>query len=129
MMHDDDGITQDEKVASALSRHKLLILITASIVVTLIFTAVGLVLYNTSGTAQLDLSRPGFQGVDEIVKKNQAELVEYSATGEINEEALSHFDTLYKTQLQNVTSVDAFSGDPMAPEALGIDEAVSGATE
>lgn len=121
-MTDDDGITRDEKAFDALSRHRLAILIGASIMVALVFTVIGLILYNTSGTAQLDLSRPGFEGVDQLVKEGQAELVEYPATGAINDEALAQFDALYKTQMENVTSIDAFGGDPLAPDALGIDD-------
>lgn len=121
-MSDDDGITRDERVPSLLAEHRLTMLISGSIIIALVFAAIGLMLYNTSGTAQLDLSRPGFEGVDKLVKEGQTNLVEYPALGPINEETLTQFNRLYQTQLENVTSVDAFSGDPMAPDALGIDE-------
>lgn len=121
-MGDDDGITRDERVPSLLAEHRLTMLISGSIIIALVFAAIGLMLYNTSGTAQLDLSRPGFEGVDKLVKEGQTNLVEYPASGPINEETLTQFNRLYQTQLENVTSVDAFSGDPMAPDALGIDE-------
>ena len=122
-MSDDDGITRDERSSGFLmAEHRLAILITASIIVALVFAAIGLTLYNTSGTAQLDLSRPGFEGVDKLVNDHKTDSVDYPATGPINEEALTKFDRMYKKQLENVTSVDAFSGDPLAPDALGINE-------
>lgn len=128
-MSDDDGITRDERSSRLLTEHRLTILIAASIVIALVFTAIGLMLYNTSGTAQLDLSRPGFEGVDKMVKDRQTDLVEYPAVGPINEETLAQFDKLYQTQLKNVTSVDAFGGDPMTPDALGINDVPSEETE
>lgn len=121
-MSDDDGITTGERIPSLMAEHRLTILICLSIVIALVFTAVGLTLYNTSGTAQLDLSRPGFEGIDKQIKSHKADAIEYSATGPINEETLLQFDILYKKQLENVTSVNAFGGDPMAPDALGIDD-------
>lgn len=121
-MSDDDGITRDEQAPNWLTRHRLTILIGVSIVIALTFTSIGLMLYHTSGTAQLDLSRPGFEGVDKMVKDRQTNPVEYPAVGPINEETLTQFDRLYQAQLENVTSVEAFSGDPLAPDALGIND-------
>lgn len=123
-MSDDDGITKDERGSSRLSQHRVLVLVGLTIIVTIIFTAVGILLYNTSGTAQLDLSRPDYKGVNEIVEKEKEKttLIDYPATGDINDEALRQFDELYKKQLTSTTSVDAFDGDPMALDALGIDD-------
>ncbi len=122
-MSDDDGITKDEPAMVLLAEHRVIILIVLTIIITLVFTSIGLVLYNTSGSAQLDLSRPGYKGVNEIVEKNKPKFVDYPASGDINDTTLREFDNLYKTQLENVRSVDVFGGDPMAPDALGIDDA------
>lgn len=121
-MSDDDGITKDESTIVLFAKHRLLVLIVATIIITLIFTAVGLMLYNRSGSAQLDLSRPGYRGVDEIVEKNKTKFIEYPASGDINDATLKQFDELYKTHLKSVKTVDAFDGDPLTPEALGIDD-------
>lgn len=130
-MSDDDGITKDERVGSRFSQHRVLVLVGLTIIVTIIFTAVGMMLYNTSGTAQLDLSRPDYKGVNEIVEKEKekAALVDYPATGDINDAALKQFDELYKKQLTNTTSVDVFDGDPMALDSLGIDDVQGNTTQ
>ena len=128
-MSDDDGITTGERIPGLMAEHRLTILICLSIAIALVFTAVGLTLYNTSGTAQLDLSRPGFEGIDKQIKSHKADAVEYPAMGPINEETLLQFDALYKKQLENVTSVNAFGGDPMAPDALVVDDVLSEESE
>ncbi len=130
-MSDDDGITKDERVGSRFSQHRVLVLVGLTIIVTIIFTAVGMMLYSTSGTAQLDLSRPDYKGVNEIVEKEKekAALVDYPATGDINDAALKQFDELYKKQLTNTTSVDVFDGDPMALDSLGIDDVQGNTTQ
>ncbi len=124
-MSDDDGITRDDTSFVLTAKHRILLLIGLTIIITSVFTAIGLMLYNTSGSAQLDLSRPGYKGVNEIVEKNKPTFVEYPATGEINEATLKEFQDLYKKHLDNVKSVEAFRGDPLAPDALGIDEATA----
>lgn len=121
-MSDDDGITRDDASFVLTAKRRILLLIGLTIVIAGVFTAIGLVLYNTSGSAQLDLSRPGYKGVNEIVEKNKPTFVEYPASGDINETTLKEFHDLYKKHLDNVQSVEAFKGDPLASDALGIDE-------
>jgi hypothetical protein len=96
------------------------VLVGVTILIALVFTSIGLVLYNASGTAQLDLSRPDYKGVSELVEKEKPTYVEYPETGPIDESALNQFDELFKKQAENVRSVNPFSGDPLDPDALGL---------
>lgn len=118
----DDNITTGERMPLLIADHRIAVLVAATVIVALLFTAVGLTLYHTSGTAQLDLSRPDFEGISEIVEQNKETYTEYPATGPINQTALDEFDTLYKNQIDNSSSIDAFGGDPLTPSALGIDD-------
>lgn len=112
-----------KRLVSLMSRHQLAVLIALTIFISLAFTAAGLWLYNTSGTAQIDLSRPGYEGVSkELESEEKHEYVEYPATGQMNDEALREFKEAYEAQLESATTVNAFSGDPLAPESLGIDD-------
>lgn len=124
--HDDDGVTPHDPSAnpwfSFLSNphYRLAVLISATILIAVVFSALGLLLYNISGTAQLDLSRPGFEGVNEIIEQNASSYQEFSSSGAIDQKALDEFDRLYQIQLDAMSNAAAFEGDPLSPDSLGI---------
>lgn len=99
------------------ARHRFLLLIVLTIVVALILTTISLVMYNVSGTAQLDLSRPGYKSVSDKVEINKSN-VEYAAFGAINKTTVDEFTKLYEEQAKKAKAVDAFNGDPLNPEVL-----------
>ena len=118
----DDNTSNNERRPVLIADHRIVVLIVITIAIALISTSFGLMLYNASGTAQLDLSRPSYEGVGEIVEQNKETYVEYSASGEINEESLLEFRELYQAQREGLMMFDAFGGDPLSPEMLGINE-------
>jgi hypothetical protein len=102
-----------------VSKHRFVIMIVASIVVASVLVAVGLFLYNSSGAAQLDLSRPGYKDVRTKVV-NDDSFKDYSGSGSINQAAINDFKLLYSEQAKKIELVDAFGGDPLSPVALGM---------
>lgn len=100
-------------------KHRFMVLVGGTIVVSLLLVGVALGLYNSSGAAQLDLSRPGYVSVREQVD-SPASFESYPSTGMIDRAALQQFDQLYKRQAQQATDVDSFGGDVMTDEALSI---------
>lgn len=98
-------------------RHRFLLLIIATIVISLILVSISLAAYNISGTAQLDLSRPGYQSVSDQVQRNDT-IDGYSAFGDVNLETIDEFTELYDQQAEKAKAVDAFNGDPLNPEVL-----------
>lgn len=115
--------TRSEKIREVIMKHQLTALLVGTIIIALICSAIGLMLYNTSGTAQIDLSRPDYAGVKPLTdnKGDAIEYIDYPANGPINDESLREFDRLYKAQMQNIAT-DAFGGDPLALDSLRIDE-------
>lgn len=113
---------QEEMAVSKWSQHRIVILVAITIVISLVLVVVGMVLYNVSGTAQLDLSRPGYEGVSTHIDEDVQSFREYSAAGPIDADSLDEFRQLFTTQAENAKAIEPFSGDPMAPNALGIDE-------
>ena len=119
----------DEKVTSLIpvkgndgelsfwDRHRLSLLLILTIAVALIFTIISVTLYNLSGAAQLDLSRPGYQSVSSKVEKTDNADV-YSSSGSVNKETVQEFLKLYDKQASKAKAVDAFNGDPLNPEVL-----------
>ena len=117
-------MTEEELVAEAQhlsgwQQHKFMVLVGLTIILSLMLVGVSLWLYNSSGAAQLDLSRPGYESVREQANQNK-DFKGFSASGTIDEEALNEFRKMYEEQLKEATSVDSFGGNVMSDEALGI---------
>lgn len=108
--------------------HRFIVLIVGSIIISTILVLAALALYVSSGTAQLDLSRPGYAGIRDQVQNNDS-FKGYSATGELNDEALQTFDDMYSKKLEDAQSVDAFGNDVLSPQVLQIDNESASKTE
>ena len=102
---------------SRWSHYRLQIMVASAIIVALIMTVVSMAIYNWSGAAQLDLSRPGYESVSDQVDK-ETSIAEYSANGPLTEETIQEFIELYSQQAEKATAADAFNGDPLNPEVL-----------
>lgn len=105
---------------SFLSQHRFLLLVALTIGLSIVLVGISMALYASSGTAQLDLSRPGYRSVSSQAVNNDSDFKNYAASGQIDQDALSEFNTLYKEQALKAKAVDAFGGDPLNPEALEI---------
>ena len=107
----------EEAVLSFRDKHRFLLLIVFTIVVSIILVTISLVIYNVSGSAQLDLSRPGYQSVSDQVDQDDT-IDSYSAFGPVNKTTVEEFIKLYEEQAKKAKAVDAFNGDPLNPEVL-----------
>lgn len=116
----EEELVVDAQHMTGWEKHRFLVMIGASIVVALMLVAVSMKLYESSGAAQLDLSRPGYEHVNEKVAPSEV-FKGYSAVGEMNERAIEEFRTMYKKRADQATNVDSFGGDVMSDAALGID--------
>ena len=99
--------------------HRFSLMIILSIILAFILTFVSMALYNSSGAAQLDLSRPGYKDVRSQVV-NDDNFQDYSSSGSINQAAINEFVSMYHQQAVKTESVDAFGGDPLSTDALGL---------
>lgn len=106
-----------EEILTFWDQHRFMLLITMTIVVAIILVVISMVIYNVSGSAQLDLSRPGYQAVSDKVEETD-EIDEYDASGPINTTTVDEFTKLYDAQAAKAKAVDAFNGDPLNPEVL-----------
>ena len=114
-----------KQVASRWAQHRFLLMIIASISVALLLVVISTTIYYMNGTAQLDLSRPSYQPVRDELKKNKTtdSQTAFSSTGDISEEMFKDFIKRYEVRSKDATSLDAFSGEPMSDQALGITSA------
>ena len=118
-MSEDQNVTNEPKL-SVWEQHRFMVLVVGSIIVALLLTAVSLKLYASSGAAQLDLSRPGYEHV--VDKKAKSTVFEgYPSSGPINRQTLKEFQDLYNKRADQATKVDSFGGDVMSDATLSID--------
>jgi hypothetical protein len=115
-MPDQTNLQPDEAM-TFWDKHRLSLLLILTVIVSLILTVISMVAYNVSGTAQLDLSRPGVSSVSNQVDKTD-KINDYSAFGEVSTESINEYIKQYDEQAVKAKSVDAFNGDPLDPEIL-----------
>ena len=106
------------------AKYRFIVLITTSIVIALTLVSISMSLYSSSGTAQLDLSRPGYKSVRDQVQP-ESDYSTFSASGPINATELNKFQSLYDARLKDATSVEVFTSDVLSDEALSIDDATA----
>lgn len=119
MSVDYKNLMNEAQGLSWWQRHKFMIMVVSAIVTAVFMVLVAMNLYNSSGTAQLDLSRPGYQSVRGQVERD-AESTEFSSVGDINEKVLSEFRGLYKEKADQVIKADAFGPEAVSDGALGL---------
>ena len=118
-------MTEQELMAERLplsrwQQHRFMLLVGATIVVSLFLVSVALALYASSGAAQLDLSRPGYVSVRGSASRSD-EFDSFPATGTIDKDILDKFRKLYDKQAERATNVDSFGGDVMSDQVLSLD--------
>jgi len=101
-------------------RTRLVIFIGSSIVIAFLLVLVSMTLYITSGAAELDLSRPGYQSVQGQVERSDT-FKSFPASGAVDAATIDEFQRLFDEQVKQVTAVDVFNPDVLTDQALGID--------
>lgn len=102
-----------------LSDYKLGSMITACVLVSIGLVALSLYIYSASGAEQLDLSRPGYKAVQSKVV-DTGDLESFPSTGAMSTDVIDQFKKLYDEQEKRARATDAFSGDPLNPDNLGL---------
>lgn len=115
----EEDLLADAKRLTPWQQHKFMVLVGLTIVISLFLVMIALNLYQSSGAAQLDLSRPGYESVRKQASRT-SDFTGFPSTGPLDSEALGTFRTLYDEQVKKA-ALDSFGGDVMADGALGID--------
>lgn len=112
-----DELRSEAAVMTHWERHRFFGLIVSVIVVAVFLVSVALSLYNNSGAAQLDLSRPGYQDVRAQAKRDTTTAA-FPATGTLDKAAFEQFLKLYDSRATKVSSVDSFDEGALSEESL-----------
>ena len=89
-----------------VSRHRFPFAIASVISIAILMTTISLSLYVTSGTARLDLSRPGYESVRKNIQITPEET--FNTDGPINKAALDEFDKLLGQRRANLNALGDF---------------------
>lgn len=101
-------------------KRDIILFISGSVIIAFLLVLVSMALYNSSGAAQLDLSRPGYQSVqNQVDSKDKFE--SFPATGAVTDNVLDQFIKLFDRQVKPVSNTDAFSPAALEDQALSID--------
>jgi len=119
----DDLLTVVAKIEeiSPRSKHRFLTMIISSVVLSFILVVVGMLIYYSSGSYQLDLSRPGYVNVRSQTVTNDNDFANYSSIGSIDSASISEFKLLFSRQAKKTKEANAFGGSPLSFESLGLD--------
>ena len=122
MSDEPQTVTHDHAPLEKLAwyRQRVVLFVAGSIGIAFLMVVIAMALYDSSGAAKLDLSRPGNQSIQD--KLHEVESFEsFPADGTVDKKTLDQFRALYDKQTKQVNSEDAFSGSAFTDQALGID--------
>ncbi len=98
-------------------KHQLTIAIILVVIVAIIMTAVSLSLYVSSGTLQLDLSRPGYESArKELIKPEDK--TDYATNGSVNKQALDAYQKLFDAQRTELNRIGKFKDLGLSDDTL-----------
>ena len=110
-----DELRNDAAEMTTWQRHRFLLLIILVIFISAVLVGVSMSLYNSSGAAQVDLSRPGYQSIQREASRGMVE-DSFPSTGKLDTKAFDQFDKMYSSHAKRVVGVDSFD-----PKALDMD--------
>ena len=96
---------------------RIIILVGGAIIISLGLVALSLYIYNTSGAAQLDLSRPGYKSISKQVKSTD-DSSKFSDKGSVDKSTIEQFKQLFDTEASKVRSSNSFSDDALSLKNL-----------
>ena len=84
-------------------------------------TAISLSLYASSGTLQLDLSRPGYEAARKNII-NPDDTSTFSASGPVDAKALEQYQKLFDAQRKEMNTLSRFKDNGLSDPSLGLSE-------
>ncbi|MDR1969763.1 MAG: DUF2868 domain-containing protein [Candidatus Nomurabacteria bacterium] len=103
-----------------VTKHQWSVFIIAVLGIALILTSVSLWLYQVSGAANLDLSRPGYEKVRKDVQDDSDGTKPFSPTGDLDNEAVLDFRSRYEAIRTRLGQMNNYESVVMSNENLGL---------
>jgi len=112
-----DELRHDAAAVSHWAQHRFLALVIGAILISLFLVSVAMSIYNSSGAAQLDLSRPGYVAVRKAAGNGDS-VVNYPSNGTLDKAALDKFKKLYTERMIRVMSTSGYEDSAMSDDSL-----------
>ncbi len=112
-----DELREEAVAMTKWERHRFFVMIAGVILVAMFLVSVALSLYNNSGAAQLDLSRPDYQDIRNQAKRDTTSTT-FPSTGTLDKAAYDQFEKMYDERTGRVLSVDSFDSKALSEESL-----------
>lgn len=120
-----EELDSDTELMTVWQRHRFFVLVAIVIALSCVMVVIGMYIYNTSGAAQVDLSRPGYQSVQREATRDSIN-DSFPTTGKLDADAFDSFNKMYSDHARQVVGVDSF--DPKALDAAAQQLFVSNST-
>jgi|JI10StandDraft_1071094.scaffolds.fasta_scaffold211303_3 hypothetical protein len=108
-----------DKPTEIVRNHTLVVMIAVAVLIAICSVVVAMYLYNSGGTAQIDLSRPDYQSVRNQVTKDTSE-INFSSSGALTAQDYNDYRKLYNDQMQQAVKNNGFAGDALGDDAIGL---------
>ena len=105
-----------EHQLTTMREHRFLVMICGVIAIAGVMVWIAMDMYNTSGAAQVDLSRPGFQEVRKQAARD-AEPETYKTEGSITKQSLDEFKKMYQQRRSKIAD-GTFDPNVLSVESL-----------
>ena len=109
-----------ERIDNLFGRYGFAAMLVVVVVISLVMVAVSLEMYNASGAAQVDLSRPGFSSVQQQAGIEDDSEKSFEAQGAIDQKTLQDFKASYDKHVQRIDTETLFVGDALSDESLQV---------
>lgn len=113
----EDELQQHASEMTTFERHKFMVMVAGTIVLSLVMVSIALYLYVASGAESLDLSRPGYHSISKQIEQD-ATGNEFSADGPVDKSVLNDFLKQYDEASKKIIDAKSFSGEPLSDRSL-----------
>ncbi len=110
------------KMDSLASRYGLPLGIGIAIIVAMFLTAISMTLYFISDTAELDLSRPGYESARNQISREDNKSDNFSANGALDGAVMKDFIKMYDKRAKSLGQYDIFNQNILDDSQIGIVE-------
>lgn len=112
-------MTHTDRLRAIAEQHRFTLAMALVVGVACVMTAISLSLYASSGTLQLDLSRPGYEAARKDII-NPDDTSKFSPSGPINADVLSQYQKLFDAQRKEMNTIGKFKDKGLDDATLGL---------
>lgn len=113
----EDELQQHAAELTTFERHKFMVMVAGTILLSMVMVGIALYLYVASGAESLDLSRPGYRSISKQIEQDVAG-PEFSADGSVDRAVVKDFLKQYDEASKKIIDAKSFSGDPLSDQSL-----------